>query len=178
MSKAEILKHLENLQSNLAEKSTSAASLQSDVDELDMSYNITSIKEALEELESDIDSLSNDIDEVVVMVNEYHDGVENKEHQDEHRRLVRNANDVLQLLGIITQRVTETQARGFEYSGFHYEYTTSDSERKLADGLFRLYWLLIDIAGYSTEQFQDRLTNKEIDYKVKDLGVTDNVATQ
>lgn len=174
MNKEELIQKVVNLQDELSNKTLSLSSIQSDVDELDMSYNISSIKEAIEEVESDINQVTESLDEIVQEIRDY-TGNPNGEHIDVHNRLVRNCNDVMNLLATLMQRVNTVQARGFEYSSYHYDYTTSDTEKKLSDGMYRLYWLLIDISGYSDEQFQDKLVNKEIDYKVRDLPVEENV---
>lgn len=174
MNKEELIQKVVNLQDELSNKTLSLSSIQSDVDELDMSYNISSIKEAIEEVESDINQVTESLDEIVQEIRDY-TGNPNGEHIDVHNRLVRNCNDVMNLLATLMQRVNTVQARGFEYSSYHYDYTTSDTEKKLSDGMHRLYWLLIDISGYSDEQFQDKLVSKEIEYKVKDLPVEENV---
>jgi chromosome segregation ATPase len=174
VNKEELIQKVVNLQDELSNKTLSLSSIQSDVDELDMSYNISSIKEAIEEVESDINQVTESLDEIVQEIRDY-TGNPNGEHIDVHNRLVRNCNDVMNLLATLMQRVNTVQARGFEYSSYHYDYTTSDTEKKLSDGMYRLYWLLIDISGYSDEQFQDKLVSKEIEYKVKDLPVEENV---
>ena len=174
MNKEELIQKVVNLQDELSNKTLSLSSIQSDVDELDMSYNISSIKEAIEEVESDINQVTESLDDIVQEIRDY-TGNPNGEHIDVHNRLVRNCNDVMNLLATLMQRVNTVQARGFEYSSYHYDYTTSDTEKKLSDGMYRLYWLLIDISGYSDEQFQDKLVSKEIEYKVKDLPVEENV---
>lgn len=174
MNKEELIQKVVDLQDELSNKTLSLSSIQSDVDELDMSYNISSIKEAIEEVESDINQVTESLDEIVQEIRDY-TGNPNGEHIDVHNRLVRNCNDVMNLLATLMQRVNTVQARGFEYSSYHYDYTTSDTEKKLSDGMYRLYWLLIDISGYSDEQFQDKLVSKEIEYKVKDLPVEENV---
>ncbi len=174
MNKEQLIEKISELQSNLSDKAISLSSIQGDVDELDMSYNIGSIKEAIEEVETDINDLTETLEEVIQEVRDYtNDG--NSEHVDVHNRLVRNANDVMSLLAELTKRVNTVQARGFEYSSYHYDYTTSDLEKKMAEGLYRLYWLLIDVSGYSDQQFQDRLVNKVIDYTLKELEVPEPV---
>jgi hypothetical protein len=174
VNKEELIQKVVDLQDELSNKTLSLSSIQSDVDELDMSYNISSIKEAIEEVESDINQVTESLDDIVQEIRDY-TGNPNGEHIDVHNRLVRNCNDVMNLLATLMQRTNTVQARGFEYSSYHYDYTTSDTEKKLSDGMHRLYWLLIDISGYSDEQFQDKLVNKEIDYKVRDLPVEENV---
>lgn len=168
MTKDELIQKIVDVQDELGNKAVSLSSIQGDVDELDMSYNISSIKEAIEEVESDVNTLSESLEEIIQEVRDYTND-DNKEHLDVHNRLVRNCNDVMNLLATLTQRVNTVQSRGFEYSSYHYDYTTSDTEKKLAEGIYRLYWLLIDISGYSDEQFQNKLMFNEIDYKVKVL---------
>lgn len=174
MNKEELIQKVADLQDELSNKAVSLSSIQGDVEELDMSYNISSIKEAIEEVETDINQVTESLEEIVQEIREY-TGNPNGEHIDVHNRLVRNCNDVMNLLATLMQRVNTVQTRGFEYSSYHYDYTTSDTEKKLSDGMYRLYWLLIDISGYSDEQFQDKLVSKEIEYKVKDLPVEENV---
>jgi chromosome segregation ATPase len=170
MDKENILSTISEIQETLKHKSNSVSSVESELDDLDVSSAIGDLRNQLEQIASDIDEVTETLETLSTSVSEI-DIDANDEHREVHHRLQRNANDVMNLLAEITKRVNTVQARGFEYSSFHYDYTTSDTEKKLADGLYRLYWLLIDVSGYSDEQFQDKLMFNEIDYKVKELEV-------
>jgi uncharacterized protein YoxC len=170
MDKESILNTISEIQDTLKDKSNSVSSVESELDDLDVSSAIGDLRNQLEQIASGIDEVTEELDTLFTEVKEI-DGAGHEEHRDAHNRLQRNCNDVMGLLNVIAQRVSVVQQYGFEYSSYHFEYTTSDREKSLSEGIYRLYWLLIDIAGYSDDQFQSNLLTKEIDYKVKLLEV-------
>ena len=167
----ELKESIKELEVTLSRLSREIADARSQVDDIDTSYLVGEVKDALDSIEGDIDMVNSALEEVrdnVVEPDEYSDV------RFAQKRLGRNASDVINLLGIATERIAMIQRDTYDDSEFALSNASSDTINTQASTLFNFYWLLVDVIGYSNEDFKDKLVKKQLDYTFKDKEVPAN----
>jgi DNA repair exonuclease SbcCD ATPase subunit len=167
----DVRESIKELEVTLSRLSREVSETRGQIDDVDTSYIVGEIKDALDSIESDIDSVNNALEEV-------RDNVQEPDEYSDvllaQKRLGRNASDVINLLGIATERIAMLQRDTYDDSAFALSNTNSDTVNTQASALFNFYWLLVDVIGYSNEDFKNKLMNKQLDYTFKDKEVPTN----
>jgi hypothetical protein len=161
----DVRESIKELEVTLSRLSREISDARSQVDDIDTSYTVGEVKDALDSIEGDIDLVNSALEEVrdsVQGVDEYSDV------RIAQKRLGRNASDVINLLGIATERIAMIQRDTYDDSSFALSNASSDTINTQASTLFNFYWLLVDVIGYSNEDFKDKLVKKQLDYTFKD----------
>lgn len=168
----ELKESIKELEVTLSRLSREISDARSQVDDIDTSYLVGEVKDALDSIEGDIDMVNSALEEVrdnVVAPDEYVD-VRNAQ-----KRLGRNAADVINMLGIATERIAAMQRATYDDSPYVLSTANADNIDLQASGLFNIYWMLVDLLGYSNESFKHNLVMKNLDYTFKEKEVPANV---
>lgn len=168
----DVRESIKELEVTLSRLSREVAEARSQTDDIDTSYLVGELRDALDSIEGDIDTVNQALEEVRDNI------AEPGEHSDllfAQKRLGRNASDVINLLGIGIERIAMLQRDTYDDSAFALSNTSSDTVNAQASSLFNFYWLLVDVIGYSNEDFKDKLVKKQLDYTLKDKEVPANV---
>jgi len=161
----DIKESIKELEVTLSRLSREVAEARSQTDDIDTSYLVGELKDALDSIEGDIDMVNNALEEVrdnVVETDEYVDA------RNAQKRLGRNIADVLNLMSIGAQRYATLQHTAFDDSDFTLSSLSANDLNTKADSTYALYWMLIDFFGYSDEDFRLKLTSKKLDYTFRD----------
>jgi len=167
----DVRESIKELEVTLSRLSREISDARSQVDDIDTSYVVGEVKDALDSIEGDIDLVNSALEEVRDNVQ---DADEYSDVRIAQKRLGRNASDVINLLGIATERIAMIQRDTYDDSEFALSNASSDTINTQASTLFNFYWLLVDVIGYSNEDFKDKLVKKQLDYTFKDKEVPAN----
>jgi hypothetical protein len=79
------------------------------------------------------------------------------------------------MLGIATERIAAMQRATYDDSPYVLSTANASNIELQASGLFNIYWMLVDLLGYSNESFKHNLVMKTLEYTFKDKEVPANV---
>jgi hypothetical protein len=160
----DVKESIKELEVTLSRLSREISDARSQVDDADNSYVIGEVKDALDSIEGDIDMVNSALEEV-------RDNVKgDDEHTDvlgAYKRLGRNASDVINLLGIATERIAAIQRTTYDDSSYALSTASASDIELQASGLFNMYWMLVDVLGYSNDSFRHNLMTKDLSYTFK-----------